>query len=118
MGLIVPPVHGKRRVRCCDCCKIAIALIRADPLRSGMLRFANFPTEAAGVPKATKPGWLARLSLVELVRSILFRFANPECQSLFLRNLIAKSQSHLARVHRPAPRVTSPSRGSPVHTAA
>ena len=33
--------------------------------------------------KTTKPGWLARLSLcVDLVRSILFRSADPECQNL------------------------------------
>jgi hypothetical protein len=33
-------------------------------------------------PNATKPGWLARPSLVELVRSVLFRRPVPECQNL------------------------------------
>src|SRR5271155_1674340 len=60
----------------------------ADFLQNEMFQlehYADFPTpraEAASPPKTTKPGWFARLSLVELVRSILFRRPGPECQNL------------------------------------
>src|SRR5271154_4910725 len=75
------------------------------------------------LPETTKPGWLARLSLVELVRSILsgstlfsstqFRRPDQNVKILKISPLVPRGVT----VPRHETFPTSPSRGSPAHPA-